>query len=121
MTTKRPPLALKADSFAAHAIPQPDPVQMATASAQRPGSVQSAASPPPAVSLDAAGMEKPTAPALESARPSQPSRAGKVQVVAWIAEQRRAELKIVAAKLRRTVDDLLTSMIDDLVKGHLDS
>jgi hypothetical protein len=44
-----------------------------------------------------------------------------VQVVAWIAEERRAELKIVAAKLRRTVDDLITSMIDDLIQKHLDA
>ena len=65
-------------------------------------------------------MEEPTAaPALESPRPGQQSRAGKVQVVAWVPEARRAELKIVAAKLRRTVDDLLTSMIDDLVTKNL--
>jgi len=54
-----------------------------------------------------------------SAMAGQGSRVGKVQVVAWVPEERRSELKIVAAKLRRTVDDLLTSMIDDLVTRNL--
>jgi hypothetical protein len=63
----------------------------------------------------------PHPPPIRLARPpGKPSRAGKVQIVAWVAEGRRAELKIVAAKLRRTVDDLVTSMIDHLVTKHLD-
>jgi hypothetical protein len=94
MSGKRKRLELKAESFAVHALPQPDPVQVATAPAQ-----------PPA-----------TPPTVSKAKGSgQPSRAGKVQVVAWVTPERRSALKIKATKLGRTVDDLLSSMIDDLV------
>ena len=116
MKQKRPPLALKADAFAAHALPQPDPVQVAIAApiAPLPLVAPDAPTAPRMIPVvtDRAGAKEP------SAEPRQPSRAGKVQVVAWVPEGRRAELKIVAATLRRTVDDLLTSMIDDLLTKH---
>jgi hypothetical protein len=116
MKQKRSPLALKADAFAAHAIPQPDPVIAATATpAAPPAQVAARISQPPRETQTEEGR----AGAKEEAKTNQPSRAGKVQVVAWVPEERRAELKIVAAKLRRTVDDLLTSMIDDLLNKHL--
>lgn len=95
---KRPPLSLKAERFAVHAVPQPDPVRVAT------GSDLTSRTP---------------ATGDEAKRHGQASRAGKVQVVAWVAEERRSQLKIVAAKLRRTVDDLLSSMVDDLINKHL--
>jgi hypothetical protein len=120
MKAKRPPLALKPDAFAAHAIAQPDPVQIATA--PQPASPRTAAPrSAPVATARRTRREPDSSPHKSSAKTGQPSRAGKVQVVAWIAEERRTELKIVAAKLRRTVDDLLTSMIDDLIKTHLDS
>src|SRR5437868_4709105 len=100
MKGKRPPLALKASAFAAHAIPQPDPVKVATAQ-------------PPASPTKPVGAETPKAAegkeeragGRTASKTGQPSRAGKVQVVAWVPEGRRTELKIVAAQLRRTVDD----------------
>jgi hypothetical protein len=113
MKQKRSPLALKADAFAAHAIPQPDPVTVATAAPP----ARSAANAPETPKTTQIKEER--AGAKDPAKANQPSRSGKVQVVAWVPEGRRAELKIVAAKLRRTVDDLLTSMIDDLVNKHL--
>jgi hypothetical protein len=117
MKAKRPPLALKASAFAAHAIPQPDPVQVATA----PQRATPPAAAPPSSPVAPPRRDRRESPPKPSAQAGQPSRAGKVQVVAWIAEERRAELKIVAAKLRRTVDDLITSMIDDLIQKHLDA
>jgi|SRR5579872_4073332 len=114
MSAKRPALSLKADAFAAHAIPQPDPVQVATA--HPPAMPPAAEARKPAQRRAGEQTSKKAANAA-----GQPSRAGKVQVVAWVPEGRRAELKIVAAKLRRTVDDLLTSMIDDLVTKNLGS
>jgi hypothetical protein len=111
MSAKRPPLALKAEAFATRAISHPDPVEVATAaSSSLPGA--------PAASPTSATDEG-TNETSPVGKAGQPSRAGKVQVVAWVREERRAELKIVAAKLRRTVDDLLTSMIDELVTRNL--
>jgi hypothetical protein len=94
MSAKRKRLELNPQSFADVALPQPDPVRVATATAQP------AAAPPTASKAKGSG---------------QPSRAGKVQVVAWVTPERRSALKIKATKLGRTVDDLLSSMIDDLV------
>jgi hypothetical protein len=116
MKQKRSPLALKADAFAAHAIPQPDPVTVATATPGAPPARPAAKAPE---TPKTTRIKEERAGAKDPAKANQPSRSGKVQVVAWVPEGRRAELKIVAAKLRRTVDDLLTSMIDDLVNKHL--
>ena len=103
---------------AAHAIPQPDPVTVATATSATSPVLPAAEAPE---TPKATRTKEERAGAKNPAKASQASRAGKVQVVAWVPEGRRAELKIVAAKLRRTVDDLLTNMIDDLVNKHLDN
>lgn len=111
MSAKRPPLSLKPEGFAAHAIPQPDPVVVAMA---LPLVAPNTDIPQNAKPTGGEGTKEGKAPV----KAGQPSRVGKVQVVAWVSEERRTEL-IVAAKPRRTVDDLLTSMIDDLVTRNL--
>jgi hypothetical protein len=71
MSAKRPPLALKAASFAAHAVAQPDPVKMATASAHAPEPVRAPSAPAAPVTAPKIA-EKPgaTAPTADKARPA---------------------------------------------------
>lgn len=76
--SKRKPL--DASAFAAVAVPIPDPVAVAVA-------------------------KRPTAPTPEA---RQPSRAGKVQVQAWVPAEMRRQLKVLAATTDTTIEELIT-------------
>lgn len=104
MSVKRKNIELDPEAFATAAIAQPDPVRVATSI--------SALAPPPAR----------LAPKERAARRvafTQASRTGKVQVQAWVSEDTRRRLKVVAATTGGTVEQLLTGAIDDLLKRHL--
>lgn len=87
-TTKRKPLDVSA--FASAALPQPDPVQKATA-----------------------------LKAVPAARPQlkgPPSRANKVQIQGYFPEETRRRLKVLAAREGRSLEDLLGEAINDLLE-----
>jgi len=73
------------------ALPQPDPVRLAVA--------------------PRAGKE-------EHAKSGQVSRANKVQIQGYFPDSTRRELKALAATQGRTVEDLLTEAIADLLVKH---
>lgn len=81
-TTKRKALAVDASAFEAAAVPNPDPVAVAVA-------------------------KRPAAP-TPAPEPKTSSRAGKVQVQAWVPAELRRELKILAANTDTTIEDLIT-------------
>lgn len=97
MTSHRPPLKLDASAFAATAAPIPDPVQQAT----------TRHAVPPVVST--------ITPSSKPQAGRQASRVGKVQVVAWVLEKKRRDLKIKATRLGCTVDEVLCGLIDDFL------
>ena len=79
--------AVDSAPFAAVAVPIPDPVAVAVAKRTAPA---------PLV----------VAPIENS--PRQASRAGKVQVQAWVPSDMRRQLKILAATTDTTIEDLIT-------------
>lgn len=86
--------ALDAAAFADAAVPQLDPVHVATrggvAPSKRGGS--------------------------STMKAQQASRAGKVQVQVWVTEETRRRLKLLAVSSDRTVEQLLAGAIADLLK-----
>ncbi len=91
MSAKRKPMpALDAAAFADAAVPQPDPVHVATRG-------------------EGKGRRTP-------AKSPQASRAGKVQVQVWVAEETRRRLKLLAVSSDRTVEELLAGAINDLIR-----
>lgn len=77
-------MALDPAAFAAVAVSNPDPVALAVA--KRPA--------PPVAPIETG--------------PRQASRAGKVQVQAWVPSDMRRQLKILAASTDTTIEDLIT-------------
>ncbi|TAN40132.1 MAG: hypothetical protein EPN22_17590 [Nitrospirae bacterium] len=96
-TAKRKPISLDPAAFADAAIPQPDPVHVATEPRRFPA-------------VD--GSSRPTKGSKQG------SRVGKVQVQCWVTEDTRRRLKVLAANTGRTVELLLTGAIDDLLARH---
>ena len=47
-----------------------------------------------------------------------PSRAGKVQISAFVSEDKRTRLKIVSAKAGQGISDLIEQAVDDLLAKH---
>ena len=86
---KRKPLNTAA--FASAAVPQADPVQVATsAKAQAPAPVKG----------------------------GKTSRADKVQIQGYFPEETRRHLKMLAAQQGRTVEELLGEALTDLFRKH---
>lgn len=48
----------------------------------------------------------------------QRSRAGRVQVVAWVTPEQRTELKVIAARSQRTIDEMIVSMIANIIASQ---
>lgn len=107
MTTKRPPMHpldsadLNPEAFMGKAVPQPDPVTLATAAKVSA----------PTVAPAPKGKGK-----RAKADATPPSRVGKVQIVAWATEETRAKLKAMAALKRRSVDEILNAAIAEILK-----
>lgn len=47
-----------------------------------------------------------------------PSRSGKVQVSAFVSEEKRRRLKMVSAMTGQGISDLIEQVIDDLLSKH---
>lgn len=90
MSAKRKPLSLSPEKFTTQALPDPVRVVSSPILDTRPNAFQDS-----------------------KAMPS--SRAGRVQVVCWVTPEQRTELKVIAARSQRTVDEMLVSMIDTLI------
>lgn len=111
MSTKRKPVELDPNAFAAAAIPQANPVdQLVAAGSPKPSPKIQPRVPPKALKVKA-GAE-------EAKGSRQASRIGKVQVQTWVAEDQRVELHVVAARQRRSVEDLLREAIEGLIKKY---
>jgi hypothetical protein len=94
---KRKPMpALDPSAFEVAAVPQPDPVDVATRS-KHSGVVRRAS----------------TAKATSS---QQASRMGKVQVQVWVTEDVRRRLKTLALNSDASVEQLLSGAIDQLLR-----
>jgi hypothetical protein len=87
--TKRKPLDTAA--LAAAAVAQPDPVQLATA--------------------------LPVAPSAKAGH-SRVSRVGRVAIQGYFAEETRRELKMLAVRQDRTVEELLGEAVADLLRKY---
>jgi len=136
MSIKRKPLALDPAAFASVAVPQPDPVAVATESMTATTSeivhsmlatdsrVEEQRTPKVTRPRDSAARigtrprarENKTRETTEAPSPrQQASRVGKVQVQAWVTEETRRRLKILAVSTDRTIDEILTEAIDALL------
>lgn len=80
----------------------------------------------PLPALDATAFEhaaRPIADPVQVATAPKPglasggTRQGKVQIQAWVTKDTRRRLKIHAAKVDKTVDQLLTEAVEQIVAG----
>lgn len=94
MSAKRKPLSLSPEKFTTQVIS--DPVA-------RVVRVQ-AGEAFPGASIDGGSVQR--------------SRAGRVQVVAWVTPEQRTELKVIAARSQRTIDEMIVSMIANIIASQ---
>lgn len=96
------PSDLDTDAFTRLAVPQPDPVKVATTPKEAT---------PKEVSASTKKGKRSSATGV-----TPPSRVGKVQIVAWTTEDVRAQLKALAALQKRSVDEILNAAIAAILK-----
>lgn len=109
MTDKKKPTmpSLDASAFAAAAVPQPDPVHIATAqSVSRPVPV---AEPTPAT---------PAKPVTSTAKTS--SRAGKVQLNVWVWPETKQKLLHRKADTGEGIEEMVSAAIDAMLASKHD-
>jgi hypothetical protein len=110
VTEKKKPTmpSLDASAFAAAAVPQPDPVQVATTTrpVSRPGL---AAEPVPAT---------PAKPVASTGKT--PSRTGKVQLNVWVWPETRQKLLHRKADTGESIEEMVSAAIDAMLATKLD-
>jgi hypothetical protein len=110
MSAKRKPVELDPAEFASAAVPQPNPVDQL---------VSKSTPPAPTLPVRKAPRRKERAERESGTTLSrQASRIGKVAVQTWVEEDLRVELRVVAARQRTTVEDLLREGIVAMVKKY---
>jgi hypothetical protein len=100
-----PPLDMSA--FAAAAVPQPDPVQVATA--------HPISRPAPTAQPVAAPSTRPSPPTSKA-----PSRAGKVQLNVWVWPETRQRLLHRKADTGESIEDMVSAAIDTMLASKHD-
>lgn len=109
MSRPRKRAALDPSKFAEVAQPQPDPVQVATATSAKPKEPARVPKKSAASSFGEADVPR-----------QQPSRVGKVQVMTYVHPDKRKNLKILAAVLGRSQEELLHEAVEELLARHQD-